>query len=65
MRPSHLHVMVQAPDYHKLIASLYPEDDDYVTSDAVFEVKKLLIAVRVAFLRRLSSFHDPRRLNRI
>lgn len=65
MRPSHLHMMVQAPGYHKLITSLYPEGDDYVTSDAVFGVKKSLIVVRVAFLRRLSSFHDPRRLNRI
>ena len=47
MRPSHLHMMVQAPGYHKLITALYPESDDYVTSDVVFGVKKSLVVVCV------------------
>ena len=50
MRPSHLHMMVVAPGYHKLITALYPEGCDYLTSDAVFGVKKSLVVVCVAFL---------------
>ncbi|KAI0266507.1 aromatic compound dioxygenase [Gloeopeniophorella convolvens] len=43
MRPSHLHMMIEAPGFHKLTTALYPEGDDYVASDAVFGVKKSLI----------------------
>ncbi|KAA1472435.1 aromatic compound dioxygenase [Dentipellis sp. KUC8613] len=43
MRPNHLHLMVEAPGYKKLITALYPEGDDYLSSDAVFGVKKSLV----------------------
>ncbi|KAF8556840.1 aromatic compound dioxygenase [Imleria badia] len=43
MRPNHLHMLVEAPGYHKLITSLYPEGCKYLTSDAVFGVKKSLV----------------------
>lgn len=45
MRPNHLHMMVAAPGYHKLITSLYPEGCGYLTSDSVFGVKKSLVVV--------------------
>ena len=46
MRPSHLHMMIQAPGFHKLITALYPENDVYLASDPVFGVKKSLVVVR-------------------
>lgn len=55
MRPSHLHMMVEAPGYHKLVTALYPEGGKYIESDSVFGVKKSLVAVCVAFLQELSG----------
>ncbi|KAI9569865.1 aromatic compound dioxygenase [Boletus coccyginus] len=43
MRPSHLHVIVKAPGYHKLVTALYPEGCDYLASDAVFGAKQSLV----------------------
>jgi len=43
MRPNHLHMMVEAPGYHKLITSLYPEGCIYLHSDAVFGAKRSLV----------------------
>jgi hypothetical protein len=37
--------MVEAPGFSTLVTSLYPEGDKYLTSDAVFGVKKSLIVV--------------------
>ncbi|KAG8216941.1 Intradiol ring-cleavage dioxygenase [Butyriboletus roseoflavus] len=45
MRPNHLHMMVDAPGYHKLITALYPEGCRYLESDTVFGVKKSLVVV--------------------
>lgn len=42
-RPAHLHLMIEAPGYHKLVTALYPEGDPYVTCDTVFGVKKSLV----------------------
>ncbi|KAJ7777145.1 intradiol ring-cleavage dioxygenase [Mycena metata] len=42
-RPAHLHMMLEAPGFEKLITALYWADDPYVTSDAVFGVKNSLI----------------------
>jgi len=50
-RPAHLHVMIEAPGYDKLVTSLFPEGDKYLTSDAVFGVKKSLIV-------SLDEIHD-------
>jgi protocatechuate 3,4-dioxygenase beta subunit len=35
-RPAHLHMMLEAPGFEKLITALYPEGDEYIKSDAVF-----------------------------
>ncbi|KIM53157.1 hypothetical protein SCLCIDRAFT_1223036 [Scleroderma citrinum Foug A] len=42
MRPSHLHIVVQAPGYHKLVTMFYPEDCPYIQSDSIFAAKKSL-----------------------
>jgi len=43
-RPAHLHVKIQAEGYETLVTTLFPRGDPYLTSDAVFGVKKSLIA---------------------
>jgi len=43
MRPSHLHLMVEAPGYRKLVTALYPRGDKWLSSDAVFGVKSSLV----------------------
>ncbi|KAI0831162.1 aromatic compound dioxygenase [Trametes gibbosa] len=43
MRPNHLHVMVEAPGYRKLVSAFYPEGDDWLESDPVFGVKNSLV----------------------
>lgn len=50
MRPNHLHMMVEAPGYHKLVSSLYPEGCPYLESDAVFGAKRSLVVVCLTFL---------------
>jgi len=45
LRPSHLHMMIDAPGFHKLTTALYPEGDAILASDAVFGVKKSLVVV--------------------
>ncbi len=47
MRPNHLHMMVEAPGYQKLVTSFYPDGDEWLASDAVFGVKKSLVVVRI------------------
>lgn len=44
-RPAHLHMMVEKEGFHKLVTALYPEDDEYLTSDTVFGAKKSLVVV--------------------
>ncbi|EEB87955.1 hypothetical protein MPER_14476, partial [Moniliophthora perniciosa FA553] len=41
--PVHLHFMIQAPGFEKLITALYPSGDPYLHSDAVFGVNTSLI----------------------
>ncbi|KAI6019850.1 aromatic compound dioxygenase [Pisolithus orientalis] len=43
MRPSHLHIMVEAPGYRKLVTAFFPEGCKYIQSDSVFGIKKSLI----------------------
>jgi len=43
IRPNHLHIMIDAPGFHKLTTALYPEGDVFLSSDAVFGVKKSLV----------------------
>lgn len=50
MRPNHLHLMIEAPGFNNLTTALYPEGDDWLSSDAVFGVKKSLVVVSVLYV---------------
>ena len=43
MRPAHIHFMITAPGYERLITHLFVKGDEYLNSDAVFGVKESLI----------------------
>lgn len=43
MRPAHVHFMVEAPGYEKLITHVFEDGDEHLDSDAVFGVKSSLI----------------------
>lgn len=43
-RPAHMHFLVTAPGFQKLVTHTFVGDDAYLESDAVFGVKKNLIA---------------------
>ena len=43
MRAAHIHVIVEAPGYQKVISELFVAGDPYIDSDAVFGVKDSLI----------------------
>ncbi|WP_277188887.1 intradiol ring-cleavage dioxygenase [Caballeronia sp. BR00000012568055] len=46
-RPAHLHFMIDAPGYRRLVTHLFDENDPYLHSDAVFGVKpSLMVAYR-------------------
>ena len=40
-------MMIDAPGFHKVVTSLYPEGDEFLSSDAVLGVKKSLVVVSV------------------
>jgi len=43
-RPAHLHFMIEAPGYQRLITHVFRNGDRYLDSDAVFGVRSSLIA---------------------
>jgi hydroxyquinol 1,2-dioxygenase len=43
-RPAHLHFMITAPGYERLVTHVFREGDRYLDSDAVFGVRSSLIA---------------------
>ena len=43
-RPAHLHFMVEAPGYERLITHVFRDHDQYLDSDVVFGVRSTLIA---------------------
>lgn len=43
-RPAHLHFMIEAPGYERLITHVFRDGDRYLESDAVFGVRSTLIA---------------------
>ena len=43
-RPAHMHFLVTAPGFQRLVTHTFVGDDSYLTSDAVFGVKQTLIA---------------------
>ncbi|SDR63745.1 hydroxyquinol 1,2-dioxygenase [Rhizobiales bacterium GAS113] len=42
-RPGHVHFMIDAPGYHRLVTHVFVAGDQYLDSDAVFGVKDSLI----------------------
>jgi hydroxyquinol 1,2-dioxygenase len=42
-RPEHIHFMIQAPGYRKLVTHVFAEGDEHLDSDVVFGVKSSLI----------------------
>lgn len=42
-RPAHLHMMIEAPGFEKLVTALYLKGDPFLNTDAVFGVRKSLI----------------------
>ncbi len=43
-RPAHLHFMIEAPGYERLITHVFRDHDPYLDSDVVFGVRSTLIA---------------------
>jgi protocatechuate 3,4-dioxygenase beta subunit len=43
-RPAHFHVIVSAPGHAAIVTEIFPDDSPYVDSDAVFGVRKDLVA---------------------
>lgn len=43
-RPAHLHYIIEAPGFSRLVTHIFDPDDPYITSDAVFGVKESLMA---------------------
>ena len=43
-RPAHLHFMISAPGYERLVTHVFRDGDKYLDSDAVFGVRSSLIA---------------------
>ncbi len=42
-RPAHMHFMISAPGYERLVTHVFRDDDKYLDSDAVFGVRSSLI----------------------
>ncbi len=42
-RPAHVHFMISAPGFDKLVTHVFVAGDPYLSSDAVFGVKESLI----------------------
>ena len=43
MRPAHIHFLVEAPGYHRIITHIFQAGDQYIETDVVFGVKEPLI----------------------
>ena len=43
-RPAHLHYIIEAPGFDRLVTQIFDPDDPYIRSDAVFGVKESLMA---------------------
>lgn len=52
MRPAHIHFMITAPGYRRLVTHLFVAGDEYLESDAVFGVKDSLV---IDFVRHESE----------
>ena len=43
MRPAHIHFLVDAPGYHRIVTHLFRRGDEYIETDVVYGVKEPLI----------------------
>jgi hydroxyquinol 1,2-dioxygenase len=43
MRPAHMHFMIEAPGYERLVTHVFRDQDKWLDSDAVFGVRSSLI----------------------
>ena len=50
-RPAHVHFMIEAPGFQKLVTHVFADGDTYLDSDVVFGVKNSLI--------REYEMHEP------
>lgn len=44
-RPAHMHFLVTAPGYQRIVTHTFVADDAYLANDAVFGVKESLVAM--------------------
>lgn len=54
-RPAHLHYIVEAEGFERLVTHIFDPDDDYINSDPVFGVKESLMA-------KFERVEDPERI---
>jgi catechol 1,2-dioxygenase len=57
-RPAHMHFMITAPGYRRLITHIFVAGDRYLESDAVFGVKETLIAQFERTDRATEAWHS-------
>ncbi|MCF3639834.1 intradiol ring-cleavage dioxygenase [Rhizobium sp. TRM95111] len=58
-RPAHMHYIVTAPGYEKVVTHTFVGDDKYITSDTVFGVKKTLVAPFEKIEGGETDWHSP------
>lgn len=58
-RPAHMHYLVTAPGFQKLVTHTFVGGDDYLTSDAVFGVKNTLVAPFEKVETGVTAWHSP------
>ncbi|GIZ48745.1 hypothetical protein CKM354_001179500 [Cercospora kikuchii] len=64
-RPGHVHFMLEAPGYDKLVTALYPRGDQYETSDPVFGVKDSLIVDLGVVDKQIAEQYDVKEGTRL
>lgn len=57
-RPAHMHFIVTAPDFQRLVTHTFVGDDAYMTSDAVFGVKETLVAPYTRLQNAVTTWHS-------
>lgn len=58
-RPAHMHYMVTAPGFQKIVTHTFVGDDTYIESDTVFGVKSTLIAPYEPLENAQTLWHSP------
>jgi hydroxyquinol 1,2-dioxygenase len=58
-RPAHLHYIIEAPGFDRLVTHIFDPDDPYIASDAVFGVKESLMARFVPTEGPAEGFDGP------